>query len=133
MKSIDLLSDSLIEIHEKKPRLLYLHDYDSYDTVPEYKKLSLAAKWKLAVNAFFVEVNKSVLGRIYLNWNFKITIFLMKYFPFLAFGRFGFLNSFTNIFREDPIDEEIPKPNSEYYKEKPPVPKYKEYLSLLWD
>ena len=132
MESTALLSDSLIELPEKTSRLLYYHDYDTFDTVPTYKKLTLAAKWKLAINAYFAEIYKSTLGRIYFNLNFKFSVILMKYFPFLAF-RFGLFASFTNIFREDPTDDEIPKPNDEYYKEKPPVPKYKEYLSLIWD
>lgn len=41
----------------------------------------------------------------------------MKHFPFLAFYRFGFKQSFTNIFAEVPMDNTVPKLNSYYYKD----------------
>lgn len=54
----------------------------------------------------------------------------MKYFPFLAFPRFGYLASFVNIFEEDPTDNTEVKPNSEYYKPKSKIelPWYRAYL-----
>lgn len=55
----------------------------------------------------------------------------MKYFPYLAFFRFGIKSSFVNIFVEDPVDNTEPKPNAEYNKPPPELPWYKETLSVL--
>ncbi|CAH0713846.1 unnamed protein product, partial [Brenthis ino] len=132
VESSSLLSENLIEIPKRTPRVLFLHDYDSLDTAPAYKNLPLAGKFKLALNYYVVNLYKSYIGRIYLNLNFKFSVLLMKYLPYLAFARFGIIASYVNIFREDPIDDQQPKPNSEYYKVKPKLSKSKEYFSLIW-
>ncbi|CAH2051900.1 unnamed protein product, partial [Iphiclides podalirius] len=113
-------------------RLLYLRDYDTIETVPEYKRLSFAAKYKLSLNNFLVGFYTTYIGRLYLNLNFLFSIILMKYFPYLAFFRFGIKASFVNIFTEDPIDNTEPKPNSEYYKPLPPSTWYSDLASVLF-
>ncbi|XP_047538023.1 uncharacterized protein LOC125071717 [Vanessa atalanta] len=127
-----MTAEPLIELPKAPPRLLYLRDYDSIDTIPEYKKLPLAARYKMALNAIIAAFYGSYVGRLYLNLNFRFSLLLMKYFPYVAFFRFGVLASYVRIFSEDPTDDEEPKPNAEYYKERPPLPLYKELLSLLW-
>ncbi|XP_022112480.2 uncharacterized protein LOC110991432 isoform X1 [Pieris rapae] len=109
-------------------RLLYLRHYDSIETIPEYKSLPFAGKYRLALLNLFSAFYTTFLGRLYLNINFRVTVFLLKYFPFLAFPRFGFYASFVNVFEEDPTDDTVVKPNSEYYKPKPKEPWYRAYL-----
>ncbi|XP_050353217.1 uncharacterized protein LOC126775380 isoform X2 [Nymphalis io] len=122
----------LIELPNGTPRLLYLRDYNNIESTPAYKKLPLAARYKLAVNVIIAAFYSSYIGRVFLNLNFRFSLLLMKYFPYMAFFKFGVFASYIKIFNEDPTDNEEPKPNAEYYKEQPPLPLYKELLSLLW-
>ncbi|CAK1541554.1 unnamed protein product [Leptosia nina] len=125
----NLISEPLLEDCPRRSRLIYLQDYESIETVPEYKKLVLAGKYKLALNYVISALYTTYIGRWYFNWNFKTAVFFMKYFPFLAFPRFGYLASFIHVFKEDPTDNAEVKPNSEYYKEKPQQqPWYSKYL-----
>ncbi|CAH2266209.1 jg17798 [Pararge aegeria aegeria] len=127
-----LISKAPFDLPQNPPRLLYLHDYDLLETVPPYKKLPWAAKYKLGLKAAIAALYTSYLGRIYFNMHFRFSLFLMKYFPYMAFFRFGVIKSYVRIFVEDPIDNEEPKPNSYYQQPQPPLPLYKELLSLLW-
>ncbi|CAH2093726.1 unnamed protein product [Euphydryas editha] len=129
--AMSLMAPPLVELPARQPHLLYLHDYDSIYTVPTYKKLSLSAKYKLALNVIIKTLYTSYLWRLYFNMMYRFSLFLMKYFPYVAFFRFGVMAAYTNIFNEDPIGNEEPKPN-EYYYNQPPSPLYKEVLSLLW-
>lgn len=131
MDTSSLISKAPYELPHRAPRVLYLHDYDKLETVPTYKRLSFAAKYKLAVHAMIAALYKSYLGRIYFNMHFKFSLLLMKYFPYMAFFRFGVISSYVRLFVEDPTDDAEPKPNS-YYDQTQPLPLYKELLSLIW-
>lgn len=133
MDSTDFTQKPAIDGVPSQPkRLLYLRDYDIVDSIPEYKRLSFAAKYKLSLNSFLVAFNATYLGRLYLNLNYQFSVLLMKYFPYLAFFRFGVKASFVNIFTEDPVDNTEPKPNSEYYKPSPPTSWYSDVLSVFF-
>ncbi|XP_045770799.1 uncharacterized protein LOC123871201 [Maniola jurtina] len=125
------ISKAPFDLPNNPPRLLYLHDYDRLETVPPYKRLSFAAKYKLGLKTTIANLYTSYLGRIYFNLHFKFSLLLMKYFPYMAFFRFGVIKSYVRIFVEDPIDHAEPRPNSYYYHQ-PPPPLYKELLSLIW-
>ncbi|CAH2237524.1 jg4297 [Pararge aegeria aegeria] len=127
-----LIADPLIASPATSPRLIYLHDYDTIEKAPSYQRLTLAARYKISLNAVFVAFYSSYLGRICLNFVYTITVFFMKYFPYIAFFRYGVMRSYPRLFAEDPIDNEDPKPNSEYYKPLPPLPMYKELLAIIW-
>lgn len=101
---------------KRSPRLLYLRDYDTIQSVPEYKQLSWWSKLKLNVAFLIVNWYSFYLGRLYFNLNFLVTLVLMKYFPYSAFFRFGIKSSFVDLFAESPIDNTKPKLNAEYYK-----------------
>ncbi|XP_053617191.1 uncharacterized protein LOC128679162 isoform X2 [Plodia interpunctella] len=122
----------LTGLPERGPRLLHLKDYETLDTVPEYKRLKAKGKRKLGFAAFAAAMYSTYLGRLYFNLNYLFSLLLMKYCPYLAFFSFGIKASLVNIFVEDPMDDEQPKPNAEYYKPQPPEPWYKEWLALLW-
>lgn len=118
------------------PRVHYVSDYDKLDTVPCYKQLGFTAKNKLAFNYIQSALYTTFLGRIYFNWNYLFSVFLMRYCPYVAFFRFGVKESFVNIFKEDPTDGTLLIPNSEYYKKKSVdsnnEPWYKKLLGLFW-
>ncbi|XP_026731601.1 uncharacterized protein LOC113496544 [Trichoplusia ni] len=131
--STDLICPAAIEgLPKRPPRLLYYHDYDVIETVPEYKALSFRSKYKIFFYNIYMALYSSYLGRLYFNLNFKFSVYLMRYFPYLAFFRFGIKKSFVNIFEEDPSDNTQPKLNSEYYKEYQPEPWYKVAWSIIW-
>lgn len=96
------------------PRKLYYKDYTSVETSPAYKHLNFKSKTKLYMNYLYIALYTSCLGRWYFNANFKFSLFLMRYFPYLAFFRFGIKSSMVNIFVEDPKDDTKVKLNSEY-------------------
>ncbi|CAH2093949.1 unnamed protein product [Euphydryas editha] len=129
--AMSLMAPPLIELPARQSRLLYLHDYDSIYTAPTYRKLSLSAKYNLALNVIIKTLYTSYICRLYFNMMYRFSLFRMKYFPYVAFFRFGVMASYTNMFNEDPIGNEEPKPN-EYYYNQPTSPFYKEVLSLLW-
>ncbi|XP_052751758.1 uncharacterized protein LOC113513629 isoform X2 [Galleria mellonella] len=122
----------LDDLPDRPPRLLYLHDYDTLDQVPAYRTLSLKGKFKLALGYIGNNFYSTFIGRAYFNWNHWFSLYLMKYFPYIAFFRFGIKKSIVNIFEEDPIDDTEPKPNAEYNKPRDPLPWYRDWLSLLW-
>ncbi|KAJ0173010.1 hypothetical protein K1T71_011186 [Dendrolimus kikuchii] len=119
-------------IPDRPPRLLYYRDYNKIESVPSYKKLSLRSKYKLFLGNLYMTIYTSYLGRMYFNLNFRFSAFLMKYLPFLSFFRYGIRQSYVNMFAEDPMDNTIPKPNSEYYKDEKPLPWYKQVLEFIW-
>lgn len=114
------------------PRLLYYNDYETVESAPFYKTLNFKAKYKIFLYNLYMTLYSSYLGRLYFNLNFKFSVYLMRYFPYLAFIRFGIKESLVNIFEEDPTDDTKPKPNAEYTKPQPPEPWYKAALSLIW-
>ncbi|XP_069356858.1 uncharacterized protein [Maniola hyperantus] len=128
----DFIAEPLISLPATSRRLIYLHDYDIIEKAPSYKRLTLAGRYKLSLNVLLVAVHSSYFGRIYLNLVFKSTLFFVRYFPYMAFFKFGVLASYTRLFVEDPIDNEEPKPNSEYNKPQLPLPLYKELLAMIW-
>lgn len=96
------------------PRLLYYNDYNSLETSPAYNLLTTKNKYKLYITNLYLYLYGSAFGRWYFNLNFKFSLYLMRYFPYLAFFRFGIKKSLVDIFQEDPIDETKPKLNSEF-------------------
>lgn len=58
---------------------------------------------------------KTTFGRMYLNGQTYLTIFLLKYFPFLNFWYFGFKNSYVNMFDKDIAIQAQPLPNREMF------------------
>lgn len=114
------------------PRLLYYKDYDTVDNAPCYKYLNLKAKYKIFMYNLYMFLYSTYLGRLYFNLNFRFSVLLMRYFPYLAFIRFGIKQSLVNIFEEDPTDDTEPKLNAEYKKPQQPEPFYKAVLSLIW-
>ncbi|KAM3963989.1 uncharacterized protein ACR2FA_002028 [Aphomia sociella] len=127
-----LMEKPLLDEIPNRHRLLYLRDYDKLDQIPDYKTLSRNGKFKLAFHYVSVALYTTYIGRIYFNLNHWFSIFLMKYFPYIGFFRFGFKQSFVNIFEEDPVDNTEPKPNAEFYKPQEVQPWYKDWFSLLW-
>ncbi|KAG6461450.1 hypothetical protein O3G_MSEX012629 [Manduca sexta] len=131
--SSELLSKPALDgLPSTPPRLLYYNDYNTIETAPAYKRLSLKSRYKLVLFNLYLNLYSSYLGRLYFNWHFKFSIYLMRYFPYVAFFRFGVKASLVNIFAEDPADDTKPLVNAEYYKPQEPMPWYKEWLSIIW-
>lgn len=128
-----LIEKSAVEgLPVRPPRLLFYQDYHTLESAPFYKNLNLKSKFKLFMVNLYITLYTSYLGRLYFNCNFKFSLFLMRHFPYLSFFRFGIKQSFVDIFVEDPIDNAKPKPNSEYCKDKKPLPWYKELWAFIW-
>lgn len=132
--STQLTGKSYVEgLPARAPRLLYLRDFDTVAASPEYKRLTFKGRYKLAFSHLAAAIYSTTWGRWYFNVNYLFSLLLMKYFPYLAFFRFGFKNSFVNIFVEDPTDDTKPIPNADYYNKKPvEEPWYKAWLAFLW-
>ncbi|XP_026488575.2 uncharacterized protein LOC113395223 [Vanessa tameamea] len=131
--AVDLLEKCAVDgLSKRTSNLLYFHDFDTVETSPAYRALTLVAKYKLALNVVIVALYSTYIGRMFFNFYFEIAMFFCKYFPYVAMRKFGFKNAFINIFKEDPVDDTIPKPNSEYYKPKPPESWSKVLLDFIW-
>lgn len=127
--TMDLMHPTTIEgLPKRPPKFLYYKDFESIETVPAYKELGFKSRYKLFMVHLYSFLYSSYLGRLFFNFQFKLSLFLMRYFPYLAFFKFGVKKSFVNIFEEDPSDDTKPKPNEEYYKPKKPD----SFLSILW-
>lgn len=50
----------------------------------------------------------SVLWRMFFKWHIQMARFLITYFPFLAFHRFGFRDSYVRILTSTPLQEAEP-------------------------
>lgn len=120
------------DLPARPPRILYYRDYESVDSAPAYKNLEFWAKYSVNVSTFIAFLHTTYLGRLYLKFTYYYNLLLMKYFPYLAFFKFGIRASLVNIFEEDPTDDTKPKPNAEYYKPKDPEPWYKIVLGAFW-
>lgn len=116
---------------ERSPRLLYLRDYDNIESVPEYKQHGWWFKYNLGMAFLAGNWYSFYLGKLYFNLNFYWTIILMKYFPYLAFFRFGIKASLIDLFVESPVDDSKPKVNAEYYK-RDSMPWYISWLTTFW-
>ncbi|KAI8442303.1 hypothetical protein MSG28_005851 [Choristoneura fumiferana] len=133
VESTSLIQKSVVEgLPGRPPRLIYYRDFETVDSAPEYKNLEFWAKYGVNFAALVAYLHTTYLGRLYLKWNYLYSLLLMKYFPYLAFFKFGIRASFVNIFQEDPTDDTKPKPNSEYYKPKEPEPWYRIILGAFW-
>lgn len=133
MPSTAFIQDCAIEgIPNRPPRVLYIQDYDCVENVPEYKQLSLFAKYKLAFNVIAIAFYGNYIGRTIINYHLRWSLFIAKHLPYLALWNFGMRNVFVDMFKESPSDGTTPKPNSEYYKPQPAQPWYKVVLSFLW-
>nr|XP_026488573.1 uncharacterized protein LOC113395221 [Vanessa tameamea] len=113
-------------------RTLYLHDFNSLETAPAYKALPIIGKYKLAIIYITFAFYSTSIGRVLLNLQYRWTLFIGTYLPYVAMWRYGVKNAFINLFKESPYDNTTPKPNSEYYRTQPPEPWYKFLLALFW-
>ncbi|CAK1590417.1 unnamed protein product [Parnassius mnemosyne] len=113
--STHLISKSAVGDLPGHKRLLFVRDYDSFKTVPEYKQLPLISKCKLALNSFFTSLYTTKFGRKFLNAMFLFSINVMKQYPRIAFFLFNVKVSLANIFNY-PLDNTGLKPNSLFYK-----------------
>ncbi|XP_046964318.1 uncharacterized protein LOC124533189 [Vanessa cardui] len=111
---------------------LYLRDFNSLETAPAYKALPFIGRYSLAILNLMFAFYSTWIGRVLLNFQNRWTQFLSTYLPYVAMWRFGLKNAFVNMFKESPIDNTIPKPNSEYYRPQPPEPWYKTILAIIW-
>ncbi|KOB52250.1 Uncharacterized protein OBRU01_26231, partial [Operophtera brumata] len=112
----DVPGPAVAGLPDLSPRKLYYKDYNSVESSPEYKQLNFKSKTKLYLNYLYVSLYTCCLGRWYFNVNFKFSLFLMRYFPYVAFFRFGIKSSIVNVFVEDVKDDTKVKPNSDYKK-----------------
>ncbi|XP_013167359.1 PREDICTED: uncharacterized protein LOC106117542 [Papilio xuthus] len=110
-----LIEKSSLQETKYESRLLYLRNYDTLDTVPEYKKLSYASKYKLTLSFIMTAFYKTYVGRVLLNWYYITALYMSEYFPYVAFFLYGIKNSYVNIFNDSPIEDSSPKVNAEYY------------------
>lgn len=113
------------------PRMFYVRDFDTIETVPAYRQLSFAAQYRLAVLSVFAAFYGTEFGRIVLNGFYWLNNFIAFYFPYNAMFRFGFKKAFVNMFYEDPKDDTTPKPNAEYRKPHPPATWFSKFLTIL--
>lgn len=104
------------DVNAQPPRVLYYRDYEMVHMSPEYRNLGYISKFKLICLKVSFILCSFIIGRIFLNMYLKLTINVCKYFPILAFFRFGIKESFVNIFESGPTDNTKAIPNSEYYK-----------------
>ncbi|XP_013143628.1 PREDICTED: uncharacterized protein LOC106107347 [Papilio polytes] len=111
------------------PRFLYLKDFDSLESVPEYKKLSYASKYKLAVLSLLMAFYSTNFGRFVLNLYYKINMYMAEHFPYVAFFLYGIKKSYVDIFKDPEHDNTRNIPNSEY-KNQSPEPWYKVIVSF---
>ncbi|XP_050353219.1 uncharacterized protein LOC126775381 [Nymphalis io] len=129
----ELLETCTIDgLPKRTPNLLYYHDYDSVETSPAYKTLPLTAKYILAFNSIVVTLYSTYVGRIFFNFYLEFVIFVSRYFPYVAMWKFGIKNALINMFKEGPVDDAIPQPNSEYNKPKPRESWYKVLFDFIW-
>lgn len=115
----------------EEPHTLYLRDFDTVDTSPAYKNLSIVAKYKLALNTFMACFYLTRFGRMVLNLYYRYTNIIGKYFPFIPMWKFGIKNAFVKHLKEDPMDNTPVRPNSEYRKPQP-EPWYKVLYGIFW-
>ncbi|XP_045454251.1 uncharacterized protein LOC123663626 [Melitaea cinxia] len=133
VESTALMKKSAIDgLPKALPNILYLHDYDTVENSPAYKILPFIAKYRLAVLRITLTLYSTNIGRLLLNLYSRWLLFIAQNFPYVAMWRFGFKNAFIDMFREDPTDDTIPRPNAEFYKPRPPEPWYKCLFDILW-
>ncbi|XP_013167689.1 PREDICTED: uncharacterized protein LOC106117794 [Papilio xuthus] len=111
------------------PRLLYLKDYESLETSPEYKKLSYDSKFKLGTLCFIMSVYSTTIGRVLLNWYYRFSMFMTEYLPYVAFFLYGIKKSYVDMFKDPDMDSTPPKPNS-WYNNRKPEPWYKTFIGF---
>ncbi|KPJ15984.1 hypothetical protein RR48_10030 [Papilio machaon] len=127
--SITLMSKPFIENSSKK-RLLFVRDYNSFETIPEYKELSLFSRLKLMFHSFFTTIYTTYYGRRFLNATFLFIINLMKRYPKMTFLMFNVKVSARYLFNF-PIDNSGLKPNSAFKKQKTRSSWYKAIVSCI--
>ncbi|XP_068623831.1 uncharacterized protein [Battus philenor] len=115
---------------QRTPRLLYLKNYDSLDNAPEYRKLTTAAKYKMAIFSIMITFYGTTIGRFLLNWYLCFSLKMSEYFPYVAFFLYGIKNAYVDVNKESPTDDSLPKPNAYYYQPQPPEPWYKRILAF---
>ncbi|CAH2051906.1 unnamed protein product, partial [Iphiclides podalirius] len=131
VESTTLVQKSSVEgLPNRPPRILYLKEYEALETAPDYQKLSIVSRYKLAFGSLLIAFYSTCIGRLLLNWYYMFALYMVEYFPFAAFFVFGVRNSYVNMFEDSIADDAKVKPNSEYYKPQPPEPWYKILLSF---
>ncbi|XP_068623747.1 uncharacterized protein [Battus philenor] len=111
-------------------RILYLRDYDSFKTIPEYSQLSLASKFKLQLNNLFSTFYTTYFGRWFMNNTLKIVVILMRTYPKVIFFMFNVKMSVNFLF-DFPIDNTGLKPNSIFTEQCTKIPWYKKILHFV--
>ncbi|XP_013167360.1 PREDICTED: uncharacterized protein LOC106117543 [Papilio xuthus] len=125
--SFTLMSKPFIENSSKK-RLLYVRDYNSFETIPEYKELSLFSRLKLMFHSYFTRIYTTYYGRRFLNATFLFIIKLMKRHPKMTFLMFNIKVSARYLFNF-PLDNSGLKPNSVFKKQTTKLHWYKAIVS----
>ncbi|XP_013142974.1 PREDICTED: uncharacterized protein LOC106106850 isoform X2 [Papilio polytes] len=126
--SSTLMSKPFIE--KANNRLLFVRDYDSFETIPEYRELSMFSRFKLLFNSLFTKVYTTYYGRRFLNTTFLFIIKLMKEHPKIIFFMLHIKVSARYLFNF-PLDNSGLKPNSAFNKTTK-SPWYKTILSYLY-
>lgn len=117
---------------EHSSNTLYYHDFDTLTSSPHYKNLTAYSKYRLTSIVIILNLCSYYWGRLFFNINYTYVLFLARYFPYLAFFRFGIKNSLVDLFVESPKDNTQPKPNSEYYKVQKAEPWYKTIFRFIF-
>lgn len=117
-------------IEKANNRLLFVRDYDSFETIPEYRELSMFSRFKLLFNSLFTKVYTTYYGRRFLNTTFLFIIQLMKEHPKIIFFMLHIKVSARYLFNF-PLDNSGLKPNSAFNKTTK-SPWYKTILLYLY-
>lgn len=81
---------------------------DIFNALSWYDRFALSMCFGL-----FSHYLANIFARIYFNSQIKLSMFLVTYFPFLILFKFGFRNSFVDMFKEDITAEATAKTNKE--------------------
>ncbi|XP_041971656.1 uncharacterized protein LOC121727741 [Aricia agestis] len=114
VEATDVIQRPLIEVPHAKPLLLHWRDFETVESSPAYKRLPGPSRYRISFASIMIAIHSCFIGRIVMNWIYRYSVFLIKYFPYLAFFKYGIRTSYVNIFVEDPTDDTELKPNSAY-------------------
>ncbi|XP_068623654.1 uncharacterized protein [Battus philenor] len=124
-----LVQKSKVEgLPQRAPLLLFLKDYETLDNSPEYRKLSIAAKYKIAIYSLTMNFYTTSIGRMLINIQYILSLIVADWFPYVAVLLYGFKNAYVDKFKESIKDKTVPRPNADYYKPQPPEPWYRMIL-----
>ncbi|XP_022112500.2 uncharacterized protein LOC110991450 [Pieris rapae] len=129
VNATDLIEKCPIDFLPKSsPITLYAKDYETLDDSPQYKRLSLSSKLKIASLDVILSLYITNIGRVFFNLQFYWCVFIGTYLPYVAMWRFGIPQAYVSIFKLGPTDDVVPLPNSKYYNREP-----KPWFKEIWD